>query len=156
MACRMASVPHPLATTESWCQIGGSHENVVVDDREAEGCGRRGSRDDAPSAETMPFEPGSFDLVCSFATFEHVPPIELAFREIERVLASGGKAYTAAAPLPPVGTTLGVRLRLLPWAHLRLSTEKLVDLAARKVADIAEAQIRYLLSEGVGGVPATA
>jgi SAM-dependent methyltransferase len=41
----------------------------------------------------LPFEDDRFDLVISDQVFEHVAPIEVSVREIERVLKPGGIAY---------------------------------------------------------------
>lgn len=42
------------------------------------------------SATALPFVDGSFDVVCSFKVLAHVPDIEAALREVERVLCRGG------------------------------------------------------------------
>jgi SAM-dependent methyltransferase len=44
------------------------------------------------TAETLPFASESGRLIFSFATFEHVPRPDLAFAEVDRVLAVGGVA----------------------------------------------------------------
>lgn len=49
------------------------------------------------SAVRMPFRDGVFRFVFSVAALEHVPEADLAFAEIERVLAPGGVAYLAPA-----------------------------------------------------------
>lgn len=45
----------------------------------------------------LPFKDGYFDGVFSWATLEHVPDPDKAFREIDRVLAGGGYALIAPA-----------------------------------------------------------
>ncbi len=49
------------------------------------------------SAECIPLASSSCRFVFSFATLEHVPRADLAFCEIDRVLAPGGVAYVAPA-----------------------------------------------------------
>jgi len=56
-----------------------------------------GSRRICASAETIPLASKSCRLVFSFATFEHVPRADLAFAEVDRVLAPGGVACLAPA-----------------------------------------------------------
>ncbi len=50
----------------------------------------------ATSAENIPLPDSSIDLVFSFNTLEHIPKPELAFGEIDRLLAPGG--YTLLRP----------------------------------------------------------
>jgi SAM-dependent methyltransferase len=49
------------------------------------------------TAECIPLAARSCRFVFSFATLEHVPRADLAFEEIDRVLAPGGVAYLAPA-----------------------------------------------------------
>lgn len=49
------------------------------------------------SAECIPLASRSCRFIFSFATLEHVPLADLAFEEIDRVLAPGGIAYLAPA-----------------------------------------------------------
>jgi SAM-dependent methyltransferase len=108
------------------------------------------------SAEDMPLSSASFDFIFSYATFEHIPRIEMAFREIERLLAPGGKAYTAAAPLwcHRSGPHWGAAFDFYPWIHLRLPQDQILKLAHDKQKEgvippyLDAAQISYLLSEG--------
>ncbi len=44
------------------------------------------------SATALPFDDASFDVVCSFKVLAHVPDIEGALREVERVLRPDGVA----------------------------------------------------------------
>lgn len=45
----------------------------------------------------LEFDEGSFDLVCSFSTLEHVAEIEKAFENIVRVTREGGYGYLSVA-----------------------------------------------------------
>jgi SAM-dependent methyltransferase len=78
------------------------------------------------SAEQMPFEDDSFDLVFAYATLEHVPDITAAFREMARVCVRGGLIYSAAAPLwnSRQGPHWGSLFDEMPWIHLRRSVEE--------------------------------
>ena len=49
-------------------------------------------------AERLPFEDRSFDLVLGHAVLHHIPDLEQAFREFERVLAPGGTLVFAGEP----------------------------------------------------------
>jgi SAM-dependent methyltransferase len=51
------------------------------------------------SAERIAVRDNTYDLVYSYATMEHVPDIEAAFREFVRVTQPGGIIYSLAAPL---------------------------------------------------------
>jgi SAM-dependent methyltransferase len=51
--------------------------------------------DDVGTAEELPYESGSFDLVMCTQVFEHVPEPEGTLREIHRVLAPGGVALVS-------------------------------------------------------------
>lgn len=57
----------------------------------------KGHRRLCASAEMIPLASGSCRLVFSFATYEHVPHPDLAFAEVDRVLAVGGVACLAPA-----------------------------------------------------------
>lgn len=87
------------------------------------------------SAEEMPFESESFDLVFCFATMEHVPEIELAFREMARVTAAGGIVFSLAAPLwnsREGHHMFGVFPADQPWIHLRKSKREILELCAAR------------------------
>lgn len=56
-------------------------------------------------AETLPFEDATFDLVVGHAVLHHIPDVELALREVLRVLKPGGRFVFAGEP-----TTLGDRI----------------------------------------------
>lgn len=54
------------------------------------GTGRHAQRYVAAAAERMPFADGSFDVVSSFNSLDHVDDLDRAAREIVRVVAPGG------------------------------------------------------------------
>ena len=60
-------------------------------------------------AEALPFEDGSFDLVLGHAVLHHLPDLERAFAELNRVLAPGGRIAFAGEP-----SRLGDRLAAIP------------------------------------------
>jgi ubiquinone/menaquinone biosynthesis C-methylase UbiE len=49
-------------------------------------------------AETLPYDDASFDLVIGHAVLHHIPDVELAFREVLRVLRPGGRFVFAGEP----------------------------------------------------------
>ena len=89
------------------------------------------------SAERIPAETGSFDLVFAYATLEHVPDIGAAFREMARVTAPGGVLYSAAAPLwcSRSGPHWGSAFNHDPWPHLRMDADGVLALAALAQAE---------------------
>ena len=80
------------------------------------------------NAEQLAFADGSFDLIHSNATWEHLPNVAAANREVARVLRPGGLAYIEIHLFPslsgghdlpwivPGRTDLG---GVTPWGHLR-------------------------------------
>jgi len=67
----------------------------------------------------LPFADASFDAVLSTNVFEHVMDLDLAFREIRRVLRPGGSLLTRFGPLfySPHGYHLYWACQV-PYAHL--------------------------------------
>jgi SAM-dependent methyltransferase len=53
---------------------------------------------EAADAERLPFEDESFDLVLGHAVLHHIPDLQRAFTEFERVLAPGGTLLFAGEP----------------------------------------------------------
>ncbi|GAA3718238.1 class I SAM-dependent methyltransferase [Nonomuraea antimicrobica] len=56
---------------------------------------RRGLKAVLADARSLPFEPGSVDLVTAFDVLEHIPEDDVVAAEIARVLAPGGYALIA-------------------------------------------------------------
>lgn len=72
----------------------------------------------AASAEAIPFPSNSMQLVISFNVLEHVPRVDLAFQEIDRVLQPGGWVF-----LKPAWNTSTIQTKLLterPYSELDL------------------------------------
>ncbi len=62
-------------------------------------------RGEVCDAERLPFDDASFDLVVGHAVLHHIPDVELALREVLRVLRPGGRFVFAGEP-----TRLGDRI----------------------------------------------
>ncbi|MDQ1627339.1 MAG: hypothetical protein QOI54_1083 [Actinomycetota bacterium] len=69
-------------------------------------------------AEAIPYDDASFDLVVGHAVLHHIPDVELALREVLRVLRPGGRFVFAGEP-STVGDWYARRLGRLTW---RLTT----------------------------------
>lgn len=80
------------------------------------------------SAEDMGLPSDYYDLVYCFATMEHIPRIDAAFREMARVTRPGGYVYCVASPL--WNSRNGHHKRDLfpddPWIHLRMTKDEIV------------------------------
>ncbi len=82
-------------------------------------------------AVATPFDDESFDLVFSVSVLEHIPEPDKVFREMNRVLKSGGFAYHGVDPwFSPAGGHSMCTLDF-PWGHLRLSAEQFEDYVPR-------------------------
>jgi SAM-dependent methyltransferase len=75
----------------------------------------------------IPVPTGSVDLILSRALLEHVSDVPAAIRHMARVLAPGGVAlhlvpcryslFGTVARLLPLGPTVSIMTRVMPWAH---------------------------------------
>jgi ubiquinone/menaquinone biosynthesis C-methylase UbiE len=68
----------------------------------------------AADAEALPFADGEFDLVIGHAVLHHIPDLDLAFREILRVLRPGGRFVFCGEPTQR-GDLIARRLSTLTW-----------------------------------------
>jgi ubiquinone/menaquinone biosynthesis C-methylase UbiE len=72
-------------------------------------------------AEKLPYGDGEFDLVVGHAVIHHIPDVELAFREMLRVLKPGGRFVICGEPTR-YGDFVARRLsRATWWAATRLT-----------------------------------
>lgn len=71
----------------------------------------------AGDATNLPIDSDSVDFIFSFATLEHIPRIDAALDEIDRVLAPGGLAYLAPAWNCRPWTVS--KIEYLPYSELR-------------------------------------
>jgi Methylase involved in ubiquinone/menaquinone biosynthesis len=63
------------------------------------------------SAEALPFEPGSFDLITAFFMLYHLPDLERALSEFQRVLKENGRLLvTAMGGLTPFNPNIQYQL----------------------------------------------
>ena len=65
-------------------------------------------------AESIPYPDDSFDLVVGHAVLHHIPDVELALREVLRVLKPGGRFVFAGEPTK-YGDFVARRLSRLTW-----------------------------------------
>jgi ubiquinone/menaquinone biosynthesis C-methylase UbiE len=72
-------------------------------------------------AEQLPYDDDSFDLVIGHAVLHHIPYVELALREVLRVLRPGGRFVFAGEPTRH-GDYVARRLSRLTWATTTRAT----------------------------------
>ncbi len=65
-------------------------------------------------AERIPFDDDTFDVVVGHAVLHHIPDVELALREVLRVLKPGGRFVFAGEPTK-IGDWYARRLGALTW-----------------------------------------
>jgi ubiquinone/menaquinone biosynthesis C-methylase UbiE len=65
-------------------------------------------------AESLPYDDDTFDLVVGHAVLHHIPDVELAMREVLRVLKPGGRFVFAGEPTDR-GDWVARRLSRLTW-----------------------------------------
>lgn len=72
-------------------------------------------------AETLPFEDDSFDLVVGHAVLHHIPDLELALREVVRVLKPGGRFVFAGEPTAQGDKIARMLSRATWWTTTRVT-----------------------------------
>lgn len=97
-------------------------EDGAFDPRAAE----RGVRSVKADAAHLPLQDASFDLVSSFAAFEHFPDPAACLKEAHRVLRKGGYLYVSFTPVytSPFGRH-AYRQVLIPYCHYLFKEEDL-------------------------------
>lgn len=88
-------------------------------------------------AESLPFPDASFDLVLGHAVLHHIPDVELAFREMLRVLKPGGRFVFCGEPTER-GDVIARKLSQLTWWSATRLTKvpKVRDAWARPVQEL--------------------
>ena len=115
-------------------------------------------------AESIPYDDASFDLVVGHAVLHHIPDVEVALREVLRVLKPGGRFVFAGEPTT-VGDWYARRLGRLTWRATTTVTRlaPLRDRWSRPPEELAESSRAAALESVVdihtfdpGGLAATA
>ncbi len=74
-------------------------------------------------AEELPYDDNSFDLVCGHAVLHHIPDLDLAMREVLRVLKPGGRFVFAGEPTQR-GDFIARKLSQWTWAAATRATSQ--------------------------------
>ncbi len=77
----------------------------------------------AADAEELPYDDATFDLVCGHAVLHHIPDLDLAMREVLRVLKPGGRFVFAGEPTQR-GDVVARKLSQLTWAAATRATAR--------------------------------
>jgi SAM-dependent methyltransferase len=90
-------------------------------------------------AESIPYDDATFDLVVGHAVLHHIPDVELALREVLRVLKPGGRFVFAGEPTT-WGDWYARRLGHLTWLATTRATRlpQLRDRWSRPPSELAE------------------
>ncbi|TDE00419.1 class I SAM-dependent methyltransferase [Jiangella asiatica] len=72
-------------------------------------------------AEGLPFDDASFDVVVGHAVIHHIPDVELAFREMLRVLRPGGRVVVCGEPTRYGDKVARALSRATWWATTRVT-----------------------------------
>lgn len=90
-------------------------------------------------AERLPYDDASFDLVVGHAVIHHIPDVELAFREMLRVLRPGGRLVICGEPTRYGDRVARVLSRATWWTATRVSRLPLIERRwARPVEELDE------------------
>jgi ubiquinone/menaquinone biosynthesis C-methylase UbiE len=101
-------------------------------------------------AESIPYEDESVDLVVGHAVLHHIPEVDLAFREVLRVLKPGGRFVFAGEP-SVIGDWYARRLGRLTWHATKFVTHlaPFQDRWARPVEELDESSRAAALEAAV-------
>jgi len=103
-------------------------------------------------AKNMPYDDNSFDTVIMNDAMEHVDCPGDVLREIQRVLAPGGKVYINFPPYNhPFGAHLSDAVNI-PWVHMFFSEKTLIKAYKKLVAPLPDGKrrINFRISEKNG------
>jgi ubiquinone/menaquinone biosynthesis C-methylase UbiE len=101
-------------------------------------------------AESIPYDDATFDLVVGHAVLHHIPDVELALREVLRVLKPGGRFVFAGEPTT-VGDWYARKLGHLTWIAVTRASRlpRLRDRWSRPAAELAESSRAAVLESVV-------
>jgi len=97
-------------------------------------------------AESLPYEDNYFDLVCGHAVLHHIPDLDLAMKEVLRVLKPGGTFAFAGEPTER-GDVVARKLSQLTWAATTRATSRgpLADRYGRSADEVVEMEAEAAL-----------
>jgi len=101
-------------------------------------------------AESIPYDDATFDLVVGHAVLHHIPDVELALREVLRVLKPGGRFVFAGEPTT-IGDWYARKLGHLTWLATTSATHlpKLRDKWSRPSSELAQSSRAAVLESAV-------
>jgi ubiquinone/menaquinone biosynthesis C-methylase UbiE len=101
-------------------------------------------------AESIPYDDATFDLVVGHAVLHHIPDVELALREVLRVLKPGGRFVFAGEPTT-IGDWYARKLGHITWLAATKATHlpRLRDKWSRPSSELAESSRAAVLESAV-------